>query len=135
MALNSPQELGARLDSVNTESLYDLMSQIFVPFANNLLINSHMELYALGIQSVKQTIGKYMNSGTLPPNLLHVQGLNDYHPMRVFLLLDEIGTTKAKLCEAIGFSEEEIIALKKILLQITRNQVALMEQDLKRVET
>ncbi|MCA9378864.1 hypothetical protein KC640_00390 [Candidatus Dojkabacteria bacterium] len=115
-----------KLEVVNTERLYELLSGIFIPFENNLNINSHMELFALAIDSVRETIAKFLETKILPDNQTHVPGLNDYQPLNVFRLLN---TVEAKsLIEAIGYSEDEVSALKQILLQVAKNQTTYMEQ-------
>lgn len=122
--------ISQNLESVNTEDLYDLMTRIFSPFENNLGINSHMELYALGIESVKSAIIEFRRTGRFPSNVYRLPGLKSEQAAAIFFLLDGIGSTSHKLMQAIQFSQEDILALKHILLQIMRNQLSLMEKEL-----
>jgi hypothetical protein len=131
--MNPIKELGAKLDAINNESLYNLLSRIFIQYENHLF-NSHMELFAAAIEDVRKDVQRYMKSGYLPDGTMHINGLKDYNTGDPFYFLDSLGTQADRLREAIGFSEEEIRALKEMLIIVTKTRLAIMKRDIGVVE-
>lgn len=123
-------DLAIRLEAINTKDIYDVLSRIFVPFENNLGISTHMELFAAGIESVKHYMDRFRENPEEFANLLHIPGLNDYNTLATFHLISGLGSAADRIREAIGFSNENVSVLQKMLIVIQKNKLAHMEKDL-----
>jgi hypothetical protein len=124
---NMLQDLTDRLVTVMKYEVFIVMSKIFkaiysISPIDTKLIGSFAEMILL----TKESISEYSRTGVLPGSL-SISGIHNERYFEIFEILSDPSNEAKILFEAIGFTEDNILTFKRLLIAIEEEKVARMK--------